>query len=174
MINAQAGGTAFAYPPASLEKAVTGIFLAGAAGEAARQDKLALLLYLLADAGIADLEAFRRGQAACKGAESRCRRLRVQFHAIYAVIITFCIGLQVVLYHRPPGPSQGAEASRTLLGQHAHEVASLCSCPRDHYGQKQSLRAGLIPHALRSTQSLLPSTRPVGFFIYRRAIARRR
>ena len=56
---AQAGGAAFAYPPASLEKAVMGAFLAGAAGEAAWQDKLALLLYLLADAGIADLEAFR-------------------------------------------------------------------------------------------------------------------
>ena len=35
------------------------IFLAGNAGEAARQDKLALLLYLLVDAGIVDLEAFR-------------------------------------------------------------------------------------------------------------------
>ncbi len=35
------------------------IFLAGDAGEAARQDKLALLLYLLVDAGIVDLEAFR-------------------------------------------------------------------------------------------------------------------
>lgn len=62
---AQAGGTTFAYPPASLEKAVTGIFLTGAVGEEAWQDKLALLLYLLADAGIANLEAFRRGAANC-------------------------------------------------------------------------------------------------------------
>lgn len=55
----QGGGAPLAYPPASLERAVASIFLAGDAGEAARQDKLALLLYLLVDAGVVDLEAFR-------------------------------------------------------------------------------------------------------------------
>ncbi|KAK9824980.1 hypothetical protein WJX81_002675 [Elliptochloris bilobata] len=55
------GSAAFSYPPASLEKAVAGVFLSGGAGEATWQDKLALLLYLLSDAGIADLEAFRLG-----------------------------------------------------------------------------------------------------------------
>ncbi len=44
--------TALQYPPASLEKAVQGIFLNGATDRAAWHSKLALLLYYLMDAGL--------------------------------------------------------------------------------------------------------------------------
>ncbi|EIE19378.1 hypothetical protein COCSUDRAFT_44718 [Coccomyxa subellipsoidea C-169] len=46
------GVTALQYPPASLEKAVQGIFLNGATDRAAWHSKLALLLYYLMDAGL--------------------------------------------------------------------------------------------------------------------------
>jgi len=71
----QAGGAPLAYPPPSLERGVAGACLAGGAGEAAWHDKLALLLYLLMDADIADLEAFRCWPemcGVCKGI--LCRR----------------------------------------------------------------------------------------------------
>ncbi len=40
------------YPPASVEKAVQGIFLTGATARAAWQAKLAMLVYYLLDAGL--------------------------------------------------------------------------------------------------------------------------
>lgn len=40
------------YPPASVEKAVQGIFLSGATARAAWQAKLAMLVYYLMDAGL--------------------------------------------------------------------------------------------------------------------------
>ena len=40
------------YPPASVEKAVQGIFLTGATARAAWQAKLPMLVYYLLDAGL--------------------------------------------------------------------------------------------------------------------------
>jgi hypothetical protein len=77
---AQAGGASLAYPPPSLERGVAAACLAGGAGEAAWRDKLALLLYLLVDADIADLEAFRCWPGMC----GVCKGLRAPARALPA------------------------------------------------------------------------------------------
>jgi hypothetical protein len=46
------GGTHLQYPPASVEKAIQGIFLEGSTEQAAWHTKLALLVYYLLDAGL--------------------------------------------------------------------------------------------------------------------------